>query len=98
VRTGREYLRVSKDRSGRMRSPAEQHDENLAAAQRRGVQLGEPYTERRAIGASRYSRGTRDDFDQLLGDISAGRFGADELWLWESSRGSRKVPEWVTLI
>ncbi len=94
---GREYLRVSLDRSGRARSIDEQHSENLAAATGRGVSLGEPY-EDKSISASRYATKTRDGFAQLLADLERGRFGADELWLWESSRGSRKVGEWVTLI
>lgn len=81
-----------------MRSPAEQHTENLEAAQTRGVHLAEPYRETKAVGASRHSRGTRDDFERLLADLRAGTFGADELWLWEHSRGSRKVGEWVSLI
>lgn len=98
MRTGREYLRVSKDRSGRMRSPSEQHDDNAAAAAERDVQLGDPYLERRAVGASRYSKGTRDDFARLLADLTTGAFAADELWLWEPSRGSREVGEWVALI
>jgi DNA invertase Pin-like site-specific DNA recombinase len=33
-----------------------------------------------------------------MDDLRGGRFGADVLWLWESSRGSRKVGEWVELI
>lgn len=98
MRTGREYLRVSQDRDGRMRSPAEQHAENVATANRRDVQLGDPYQENRAVGASRHSHGTRDDFDRLLEDISQYRFGANELWLWEPSRGSRRVSEWVALL
>lgn len=98
MQTGREYLRVSHDPSGRMRSPSEQHAENLEAAKRRGVTLAEPYREPRAVGASRRSRGVRRGFEQLVDDIRAGNFGADELWLWESSRGSRKVAEWVALI
>jgi site-specific DNA recombinase len=32
----REYLRVSKDRSGRGKSPDRQHDENVAALMHRG--------------------------------------------------------------
>jgi site-specific DNA recombinase len=95
--TGREYLRVSLDRSGRARSIEEQHHENLEAASARGVTLGEPYKDE-SISASRYSTKTRDGFGKLLADLEHGRFGADELWLWESSRGSRKVGEWVTLI
>jgi DNA invertase Pin-like site-specific DNA recombinase len=95
--TGREYLRVSMDRSGRQRSIEEQHNENQQAAAERGVTLGPPYRDE-SISASRYSRKTRDGFGQLLADLEKGRFGADELCLWESSRGSRKVGEWVTLI
>lgn len=95
--TGREYLRVSQDRSGQSRSTTEQHDENQGAARRRDVTLGEPYRDN-AVSASRYGRKTRDDFARMLDDIGSGRFGADELWLWEPSRGSRKVSEWVTLL
>jgi site-specific DNA recombinase len=69
----------------------------LAAAAARGVTLGAPYRDE-SISASRYSTKTRDGFGQLLADLENGRFGAGELWLWESSRGSRKVGEWVTLI
>jgi site-specific DNA recombinase len=96
--TGREYLRVSQDRSGRARSVEEQHQESQAAAAERGVTLGEPYGEPEAISASRYSKKARGGFGQLVSDLTAGRFGASELWLWESSRGSRKVGEWLTLL
>ena len=95
--TGREYLRVSLDRSGRARSLDEQHADNETAAARRGVALGEPYRDN-SVSASRYSTKARDDFDRLLADLRSGAFGADELWLWESSRGSRRVGEWVDLI
>jgi DNA invertase Pin-like site-specific DNA recombinase len=94
---GREYLRVSFDRSGREKSNDEQHDENEAAAPTLGIEaFGKPY---RDVGsASRHQRKRRDDFDQLLTDLGSGHFGADVLVLWESSRGSRKVGEWVSLI
>jgi site-specific DNA recombinase len=93
----REYLRVSFDRSGRQRSNDEQHADNLAAAAGFGVgTFAEPY---RDVGsASKHARKRRDDFDRLLADLAAGRFDADLLMLWESSRGSRKVGEWVELI
>ncbi len=97
-RVGREYLRVSYDRSGRERSQDEQHDENVTAAESIGVTLGLPYREAGSKSASRYARKTRDDFARLLADLGAGRFGAEVLVLWESSRGSRKVGEWVELI
>jgi site-specific DNA recombinase len=95
--TGREYLRVSQDKSGRTRSVDEQHDDNERAAADRGVALGEPY-EDNSVSASRYTTKTRDGFDRLFSDLDKGRFGADELWLWESSRGSRRVGEWVELV
>lgn len=92
----REYLRVSQDTSGRERSPQEQHADNQRAAAELGFTLGEPY---RDIGsASRYARKSRKGFDQLVDDLTQGRFGAHILMLWESSRGSRKVGEWVSLI
>ena len=96
--TGREYLRVSKDRSGRQRSVGEQHEDNDRAAADRGVTLGEPYAENGAVSASRYGKRARGGFAQLLADLHSGRFDADELWLWESSRGSRDVGEWVDVI
>src|SRR4051812_15364842 len=97
TRTGREYLRVSMDRSGRARSVDEQHDDNQRAAESRGMTLAQPYIDN-SVSASRYSARSRDDFTRLLGDLDKGLFGAEELWLWEPSRGSRKVSEWVTLI
>lgn len=97
-RVGREYLRVSYDRSGRERSQDEQHTENARACAERGLALGPAYREAGSASASRYARKARDDFGRLLSDLRAGRFGADVLVLWESSRGSRRVGEWVTLI
>lgn len=90
----REYLRVSRDRSGRERSNTEQSDDNRASWP--DLIFGEPY--RDATSASRYATKTRDDFAGLLADLAAGRFDADVLVLWEGSRGSRRTGEWVTLI
>jgi site-specific DNA recombinase len=95
--TAREYLRVSKDPSGRARSTGEQHVDNERLADQQGWTLGEPYTDN-SIGASRHTTKVRGDFDKLLDDLARGRFGADVLVLWESSRGSRRVGEWVDLI
>lgn len=91
--TGREYLRVS---ARGERSIPEQHEDNSDAAEREGVILGQPYQDQGS--ASRFALRERDDFARLLGDLEKDRFGADLLWLWESSRGSRRVGEWVTLI
>jgi len=97
-KTGREYLRVSMDRSGRERSQDDQHGDNERACVERGIRLGDPYREAGSASASRYARKGRSDFERLLADLGEGRFGAQVLVLWESSRGSRKVGEWVTLI
>ncbi|MFI0486119.1 recombinase family protein [Actinomadura sp. 9N215] len=96
--TGRAYLRVSRDRDGRMRSPGQQNGEIAQDAAANGIVLGTPYTEHDAVSASRYSTKKRDGFDDLLNDLRTDRFGADILYLWESSRGSRRVGEWVTLL
>jgi DNA invertase Pin-like site-specific DNA recombinase len=93
----REYLRVSVDRSGRKRSPDEQHHDHEYDARERGWDLHpKPY---RDLGsASRYARKARSDFDRLVADIEKGEFSANILGLWEGSRGSRKVGEWVQLV
>ncbi len=90
----REYLRVSYDTSGRERSNDEQHDDNVAGFPT--WTFGKPY--RDTGSASRHATKRRDDFDVLIADLAADRFGAAHLVLWESSRGSRKVGEWVELI
>ncbi|MBT2213500.1 recombinase family protein [Actinomadura sp. NEAU-AAG7] len=96
--TGRAYLRVSKDRHGRMRSPQQQNGEIEQDAAALGIILGDPYTEREAVSASRYTTKKRDGFAELLAELQTDSFGADILYLWESSRGSRRVGEWVTLL
>lgn len=92
----REYLRVSVDRSGRERSPEEQHADHEQDAAEHGWRLGQAY---RDLGsASKYARKARDEFDRLLSDLDSGQFAASVLVMWESSRGSRREGEWVTLL
>lgn len=97
--TVREYLRVSRDRQGSGKSPDQQHDENVQAIHRQGWQLhpAAPYrdTDR---SASRYATKAREDFKRLIADLEADEFAADVLAIWESSRGSRRVGEWVDLV
>ncbi|WP_104044515.1 recombinase family protein [Arthrobacter sp. ZGTC412] len=94
----REYLRVSKDRSGRGKSPDQQHDENVAALMHRGWDIhAEPYRDNDR-SASRYSKQAREGFAKLMSDLEEDAFGAGALGLWESSRGSRRTGEWVDLI
>lgn len=94
----REYLRVSQDRSGRLRSVDEQHSDHAADAGREGWALGDPYAEGGAASASRYARKARGGFGELLVDLEADAFGAEILVMWEASRGSRRVDEWVRLL
>jgi DNA invertase Pin-like site-specific DNA recombinase len=94
--TGREYLRVSADKSGYERSNDDQHDENADVAADSGITLGTPY---RDVGsASRFATKVRDGFGQLMADLETDAFGADVLILWENSRGSRTPREWLDLI
>lgn len=95
--TAREYLRVSKDQGGSGRSTTEQHDDNAKWAEGEGWRLGEPYRDVDR-SASRYARREREGYERLIADLAADRFGADVLVMWESSRGSRKVGEWVALL
>lgn len=96
--SAREYLRVSKDRSGVLQSPRQQHQANGRHAERWQWTLGEPYAEIEALSASRYATRARAEFDRLVADIESGQFGARVLVLWEPSRGSRKAREWVRLV
>lgn len=97
----REYRRLSDKKGGT--SIARQGAENRSAATDNTWTLGAPYTDD-GISASRYARKKRDDFERLMADLQTGEtgrtsdFGADVLMLWESSRGSRKVGEWVSFI
>jgi site-specific DNA recombinase len=93
----REYLRVSKDHSGREKSPNQQHDDHQRDAEHHRFTLhSSPYRE---VGsASQYAKKTRDEFARMLDDLREDRFDADGLALWEGSRGSRRVSEWALLL
>lgn len=95
----REYLRVSRDSSGRGKSPDQQHDANVEAISSQGwiMHTQPPYRDDDR-SASRYARKERKDFTRLIDDLTAGNFDADVLAIWESSRGSRQVDEWVRLV
>lgn len=97
----REYRRLSDRKGGR--SIDDQGRDNQLAADEQDWSLGVPYVDD-GRSASRYARRRRDDFDRLVADLQTGpsgresAFGADILMLWESSRGSRQVGEWVSFI
>jgi len=93
----REYLRVSQDRSGMQRSPNEQHDDMVRAASRKGWTVHPTAYRDPDRSASRYARKEREGFADLMDDLEAGRFDADLLAIWESSRGTRKTSEMIEL-
>lgn len=93
----RPFLRVSQDPTGRERSPDEQLDDLRLDADTEGFELHpEAYSE--TASASKHAKKARKDFDRLITDLRGGTFGADGLALWESSRGSRQMHEWVLLL
>jgi DNA invertase Pin-like site-specific DNA recombinase len=76
----------------------EQHADHVRVAAEQGwVLAGGAYRDE-SVSASRYSRKVRAGFDALIADLEHGRFGAAVLMIWESSRGSRRVGEWVRLL
>lgn len=98
----REYRRLSDAKGGT--SLNDQGVDNAVSADDNGWKLhATPYIDD-GLSASRYATKKRDDFEQLVVDLRSGptgrqsAFGADVLMLWESSRGSRKVGEWVSFI
>ncbi|MGH4008594.1 MAG: recombinase family protein [Pseudonocardiaceae bacterium] len=97
-RRAREYLRVSLDRSGRARSLDEQHADNERVAGGQGWELEEAAYRDESVSASRYARKARGGFEALIEELERDRFGAQVLMIWESSRDSRRVGEWVNLL
>ncbi|MBY6062220.1 recombinase family protein [Microbacterium esteraromaticum] len=89
---------MSQDRHGRGASTDQQHEDNARAAEGRGWTLHtRPYRDDDR-SASRYAKRERENFGRLISDLEDGSFGANVLVLWESSRGSRRTGEWVSLI
>lgn len=89
------YTRVSHDPAGQRRSVNEQEVECRAEVADKGWDLIEPVYCDDDRGASRYSRGERPQWDQLLLDLRAG--GIDVLVTWESSRAQRDLEVYTNL-
>ncbi|HEY9251563.1 MAG TPA: recombinase family protein [Nocardioides sp.] len=53
-------------------------------------------TYRDGTSASRFAKKAREGWDQLIADLTRSKF--DILWLWESSRGDRDLPPWVSML
>ncbi|EIV90813.1 recombinase family protein [Frankia sp. QA3] len=48
------------------------------------------------VSASRYARGTREGWPDLLSALRAGK--GDLLWLWDASRGGRELEAWANFL
>lgn len=77
------YTRVSRDKSGRARSPEEQEADSRRDCERQSFDVVEVYRDT-DVGASRYTRKERPDFERAKDDIAAG--AVDILVTWEASR------------
>lgn len=86
--------RVSKDKSGEARSVEEQHEENHRAAVVNGWAVTEEYED--VMSASRFAAKAREDWPRLVGDVDGGKL--DVVILWEPSRGTRKLGEWISFL
>jgi DNA invertase Pin-like site-specific DNA recombinase len=93
----RDLVRVSRDRSGREKSPDDQHADHERSAMRLGWVLRGPSY--RDIGsASEFATKARVNFERLIDDLERDKFAASILMMWENSRGSRRESEWLRLI
>lgn len=87
------YTRVSHDASGRGRSVAEQEEECRAVAAEHGWTVRQVVSDV-SIGASRHSAvKSRPGFEQLAHVLRRG----DVLVVWESSRLTRKLGEYLAM-
>lgn len=85
------YGRQSKDSK---KSVEQQLAEQAADLTEIGAELKKTYTD--GVSASKYTKQKRDDWPKLLADIRNGVINL--VSLWESSRGSRKLGEWVEFL
>ncbi|MET0492886.1 MAG: recombinase family protein [Actinoplanes sp.] len=77
------------------RSVASQEDEWREDCEDQGLELGRVFADPDR-SASRYARKSRPNYDALLEHIRSGN--CELLSMWESSRGSRDLGDWVTLL
>jgi DNA invertase Pin-like site-specific DNA recombinase len=95
--TARDLVRVSHDKSGREKSPDDQHRDHQATAKANGWKLVGP-SYRDLVSASEFGPEHREDFERLIADLENDQFSAQILMMWENSRGSRREGEWIKLI
>ena len=87
------YARVSRDVGSR--SVDDQLTDGRAWLPRTGATSAGEYRDD-GVGASAYSKGTREDWPRLMAELEAGRF--DVLWTWEISRATRDRAVWAALV
>lgn len=87
------YLRKSTKDEGR--SVERQLSELTDAAEREDLQVGRVFADP-DFSASRFAKRARPDYAALLGHIRSG--ACQVLGLFEASRGSRSIGEWIALI
>jgi len=83
-----------KDPRDRARSVAEQHAANADAIERNGHMEVTRYQDEES--ASRFARKEREEWQRLIEDVEAGNL--DIIYLWETTRGSRKAGDWIDFI
>jgi DNA invertase Pin-like site-specific DNA recombinase len=86
--------RKKKNERDRARSVAEQHAANEAAIKANGHLEVARYQDEES--ASRFATKAREDWLRLVSDIEAGNI--DILYLWETTRGSRKAGEFIDFL
>jgi len=67
------YLRISRDAEGEALGVARQREDCLALAQAAKLDVVEVFTDN-DIGASKYSKKLRPEYERMLADAKAGRF------------------------
>lgn len=87
------YARKSTADQGR--SAARQERDWRADCERDGLDAGRVFVDP-DLSASRYARKERPDYANLLAHIRSGQ--CEMVSLWEASRGSRQLGEWITFL
>jgi DNA invertase Pin-like site-specific DNA recombinase len=86
--------KIKRDGDNRVRSTSEQREENRAEIDANGWLAAADYEDTES--ASRFARREREDWLRLLEDIENDRL--DVVVLWEPSRGSRELEDWIAFL
>lgn len=89
------YARASHDPTGRAKSVTDQMGVGRREITGLGATVAGEYDRDNDRSASRYGTKAREDFEQLLTDIQAGKM--DGVWFWDLSRSQRRLDVYVRL-